>query len=93
MQAFDDGVRRQQVGSYVAMSCTVETGKLVELASAADRRGALQEEAVRRAAGYVLTTRRMEADALEPPPTRSIVRRNSTRHAWLDRSNATFGGG
>jgi len=69
VQAFDDGTSAaSKIGNYVAMSCTVETGKLVELAiPRPDQhvRSAFQEEAVRRATGYVLTTRRMEADALE----------------------------
>ncbi len=69
VQAFDDGTSAaSKIGNYVAMSCTVETGKLVELAiPRPDQRvrGAFQEEAVRRATGSVLTTRRMEADALE----------------------------
>jgi hypothetical protein len=69
VQAFDDGTSAaSKIGNYVAMSCTVETGKLVELAIPRPdqhARSAFQEEAVRRATGYVLTTRRMEADALE----------------------------
>ena len=68
VQAFDDGTSAAaKIGNYVAMSCSVETGKLVELAiPRPDRqvRDAFQEEAVRRATGYVQTTRRMETDAV-----------------------------
>jgi hypothetical protein len=69
VQAFDDGKSSAaKVGNYVAMSCTGETSKLVELAiPGPDQRvrAAFQEEAVRRATGYVLTTRRVETDAIE----------------------------
>lgn len=64
-----------KVGAYVAMSCSVETGKLVELAiphPSRHDRDAFQEEAVYRATGYVLTARRMEVDAVQrqqQPPT------------------------
>jgi len=78
VQAFDDGTSSaDKIGNYVAMSCTVETTKLVDLAIPLPdqrARAAFQEEAVRRATGYVLTARRMEADAVErarqpePPP-------------------------
>ena len=68
VQAFDDGTSAaSKIGNYVAMSCTVETGKLVEVTIPRPDQHArsAQEESVRRATGYVLTTRRMEADALE----------------------------
>ena len=77
---FDDGRSAPaKVGNYVAMSCNVQTGKLVDLAIPYPNpktREAFQEEAVRLATGYVQTSRRIEADSVErqrvvQPPTPS----------------------
>jgi len=76
---FDDGTSNAaKVGNYVAMSCSHQTSKLVELAipyPSRHARDAFQEEAAKRATGYVLTARRIEVDALDrqsgrpvPPP-------------------------
>jgi hypothetical protein len=66
---FDDGKSDvAKVGDYVAMSCSTETAKLVELAIPAPSRyarDAFQGEAARRAAGYVITARRAEGDAVD----------------------------
>ena len=75
---FDDGTTSAaKVGNYVAMSCSVATSKLVELAipfPSRHDRDAFQEEAVLRATGYVMTARRIEADSMQrqqpqQPPT------------------------
>jgi len=66
---FDDGRSDPaKIGGYVAMSCSNETTKLVDLAipyPSRQARDAFQEEAARRATGYVLTARRMESDAID----------------------------
>ena len=66
---FDDGASTPaKVGNYVAMSCAVQTSKLVELAIPApsqQARNAFEQEAARLATGYVLTARRMETDAVD----------------------------
>ena len=66
---FDDGTSDPaKIGNYVAMACNVQTGKLVDLAiphPSPATREAFQEEAVRRATGYVLTSRRIEVDSVE----------------------------
>ena len=57
-----------KVGEYVAMSCSNETSKLVELAipyPSRHDRDAFQQEAVFRATGYVMTARRMETDSVD----------------------------
>jgi hypothetical protein len=75
---FDDGTSNPaKIGNYVAMACTVQTSKLVDLAipnPGPKAREAFQEEAVRRATGYVQTSRRIEGDSVDrqrvkPPPT------------------------
>src|SRR5258708_17664149 len=77
VHAFDDGTSDPaKIGNYVAMSCNVQTSKLVDLAipdPGPKARAAFQEEAVRRATGYVQTSRRIEVDSVErqravPPP-------------------------
>ncbi len=77
---FDDGRSAPaKVGDYVAMSCASETTKLVELAipyPSRHTRDAFQEEAVRRATGYVLTARRLEGDAnrqRQPPQPQPLA--------------------
>ena len=66
---FDDGTSNPaKIGNYVAMACNVQTGKLVDLAipdPSPKTREAFQEEAVRRATGYVQTSRRIEGDAVD----------------------------
>ena len=66
---FDDGASTPaKVGNYVAMSCSVQTTKLVELAipdPSQQARNAFQQEATRLATGYVLTARRIETDAVD----------------------------
>jgi hypothetical protein len=66
---FDDGTSDPaKIGNYVAMACNVQTGKLVDLAipySGPKAREAFQEEAARRATGYVQTSRRIEGDAVD----------------------------
>ena len=66
---FDDGASTPaKVGNYVAMSCSVQTTKLVDLAipyPSQQARSAFQQEAVRLATGYVLTARRIEVDAVD----------------------------
>jgi hypothetical protein len=66
---FDDGTSDPaKIGNYVAMACNVQTGKLVDLAipyPSPKTREAFQEEAARRATGYVLTSRRIEVDSVE----------------------------
>lgn len=68
---FDDGASTPaKVGNYVAMSCSVQTTKLVDEAipyPSQHERNAFQQEAVRLATGYVLTARRIETDAVERP--------------------------
>ena len=75
---FDDGTSNPaKIGNYVAMACTVQTSKLVDLAipnPGPKAREAFQEEAVRRATGYVQTSRHIEGDSVDrqrvaPPPT------------------------
>ena len=66
---FDDGTSDPaKIGNYVAMSCNVQTSKLVDLAipnPSPKAREAFQEEAVRRATGYVQTNRRIEVDSVD----------------------------
>jgi hypothetical protein len=66
---FDDGTSAPaKIGNYVAMACTVQTGKLVDLAipyPSPRTREAFQEEAVFRATGYVQTARRMGTDSVD----------------------------
>jgi hypothetical protein len=66
---FDDGTSNPaKIGNYVAMSCNVQTDKLVDLAipyPSPKTREAFQEEAVRRATGYVQTSRRIEGDSVD----------------------------
>ena len=66
---FDDGTSDPtKIGNYVAMACNVQTGKLVDLAiphPSPNAREAFQEEAVRRATGYVQTSRRIEGDSVD----------------------------
>jgi hypothetical protein len=66
---FDDGTSDPaKIGNYVAMSCNVQTGKLVDLAipyPSPRTREAFQEEAVRLATGYVQTSRRIEVDSVD----------------------------
>jgi hypothetical protein len=66
---FDDGTSNPaKIGNYVAMACNVQTSKLVDLAipdPGAKARAAFQEDAVRRATGYVQTSRRIEVDSVE----------------------------
>jgi hypothetical protein len=58
---FDDRTSdAQQIGRYVAMSCTVQTEKLAQYAVPNATRGeyaAFQNDAAARAANYVLTSR------------------------------------
>ncbi len=57
-----------KVGEYVAMSCSNETTKLVELAipyPSRHDRDAFQQEAAFRATGYVMTARRVETDSID----------------------------
>ena len=57
-----------KVGEYVAMSCSNETSKLVELAipyPSRHDRDAFQQEAAFRATGYVMTARRIEGDSID----------------------------
>jgi hypothetical protein len=69
VHAFDDGRSDPaKIGNYVAMSCNVQTGKLVDLAiphPSPNAREAFQEEAARRATGYVQTSRRIEGDSVD----------------------------
>ena len=66
---FDDGTSDPaKIGNYVAMSCNVQTSKLVDLAipyPSPKTREAFQEEAARRATGYVQTSRRIEGDSVD----------------------------
>ena len=66
---FDDrSADAKKVGDYVAMSCSNETTKLVEMAipyPSRHDRDTFQQEAVFRATGYVMTARRMENDSLD----------------------------
>ena len=66
---FDDGASTPaKVGNYAAMSCSVQTTKLVEMAIPypnQHERDAFQQEAARLATGYVLTARRTEIDAVD----------------------------
>jgi hypothetical protein len=66
---FDDGRSdAAKVGDYVAMSCSNETSKLVELAipyPSRHDRDAFQQEAAFRATGYVMTARRIETDSID----------------------------
>jgi hypothetical protein len=66
---FDDrSADAKKVGDYVAMSCSNETSKLVEMAipyPSRHDRDAFQQEAVFRATGYVMTARRMETDSVD----------------------------
>jgi hypothetical protein len=66
---FDDGrSAAAKVGDYVAMSCSNETSKLVELAipyPSRHDRDAFQQEAAFRATGYVMTARRIETDSID----------------------------
>ena len=65
---FDDGADAVKVGGYVALSCSHQTSKLVELAipyPSRQARDAFQAEAVKRATGYVMTARRIEGDAID----------------------------
>jgi hypothetical protein len=69
MPQFDDGKSdAAKVGGYVAMSCSNETSKLVELAipyPSRHDRDAFQQEAAFRATGYVMSARRMETDSVD----------------------------
>jgi len=69
VHAFDDGTSDPaKIGNYVAMACNVQTGKLVDLAiphPSPNTREAFQEEAARRATGYVQTSRRIEGDSVD----------------------------
>ena len=66
---FDDGTSDPaKIGNYVAMSCNVQTGKLVDLAipfPSPRARESFQEEAARLATGYIMTSRRIETDAVD----------------------------
>ena len=66
---FNDGASTPaKVGNYVAMSCSVQTTKLVDEAipyPSQQERNAFQQEAARLATGYVLTARRIETDAVD----------------------------
>jgi hypothetical protein len=66
---FDDGrSNAAKVGEYVAMSCSNETSKMVELAipyPSRHDRDAFQQEAAFRATGYVMTARRIETDSID----------------------------
>src|SRR6266851_8008157 len=69
VHAFDDGTSDPaKIGNYVAMSCNVQTSKLVDLAipfPSPRVRESFQEEAARLATGYVMTSRRIETDAVD----------------------------
>jgi hypothetical protein len=77
---FDDGASTPaKIGNYVAMSCAVQTSKLVELAipdPSPQARNAFQHEAARLATGCVLTARRIETDAVDrrrqQPPSQPL---------------------
>jgi hypothetical protein len=66
---FDDGTSDPaKIGNYVAMACNVQTGKLVDLAiphPGPKTREAFQEDAARRATGYVQTSRRIGGDSVD----------------------------
>ena len=72
---FDDGRSDPaKVGDYVAISCSHQTSKLVELAipyPSRHDRDAFQQEAAKRATGYVMTARRIESDAIDRQRPRS----------------------
>jgi hypothetical protein len=69
VRQFDDGASdAAKIGNAVALSCSDETAKLVDLAipnPSQHARDAFQQQAAFRATGYVLTARRIEGDAVD----------------------------
>jgi len=69
VRQFDDGISdAAKIGNAVAVSCSAETTKLVDLAipdPSPHTRAAFQQQAAYRATGYVLTARRIEIDAVD----------------------------